>query len=281
MSYSFRVSMGEMDWLHGVTGRAAKLYFVLRSRMDFKTGFVGYSRRVSNQMLYEALEEIPPVGSHKRHWQPTRGELRQLVIELVRAGLVEKVPNEGKGVAESLVFFLPLAKTDLSGFEEVQPRNNQGEQPRVQPEEQPKVQPRETHTEQGLQPEVQPEVQPEEQSEVQPRNNQEVQPTSGYPVYTTTTTAPADVFLMSIDWQPSRTFVDRLRWTGINPDLVNPETLLEFTTYWMGRGESLNQVQWENKFLKSLQHQKTKPKPETQQDEFIARHTDSSWAEGL
>lgn len=93
--------------------QAQVLYLrVLRRHMDFDTGIVGLSRRLSEVMFAEWLEVHPAQGSTAKKIRPTRGEVRAMVRQLERKGLLERVPKDKRGVLP-LVFRLPLARTGL------------------------------------------------------------------------------------------------------------------------------------------------------------------------
>lgn len=75
---------------------AAKLLYVvgIRSRMDFKTGIVGKVRRVSYQAFHEDIEYLPPKGSTRGSGDFSVAAIRALLDELVRAGLIRRLPND-------------------------------------------------------------------------------------------------------------------------------------------------------------------------------------------
>lgn len=84
---------------------------VLRRRMDFNTGVVGISCRISYQQIGEWLEVRPPPKSTKPVVRLTVGEIRAALVQLERAGLIARVERDGEVLP--LVFSLPLAKTGL------------------------------------------------------------------------------------------------------------------------------------------------------------------------
>ncbi len=84
---------------------------VLRRRMDYSTGIVGISCRVSYQQIGEWLEVRPPPKSTKPVVRLSVGEIRAALAQLERAGLIVRVERSGEVMP--LVFSLPLAKTGL------------------------------------------------------------------------------------------------------------------------------------------------------------------------
>ncbi|MCG5538975.1 hypothetical protein [Halorhodospira sp. 9622] len=127
---------------------AAKLVYllVIRPAMDYASGTAGRRRVISYQQLREALEYIPPAGSHRAEVRYSREQLRGLLREIERAGWVEWVKTGDRG----LVFHCPLADTDQCGST----RNNPGatpEQPRRNtPADDTPVNRAEPHTDAGF-----------------------------------------------------------------------------------------------------------------------------------
>lgn len=89
---------------------AARVLYLqgLRRFMDYRTGEVGRSRRISWQMLREVLYVEPHQGLVDTG-TPTRATVRRLMEWLVKAGLVV-----ARGDGEWLIFLLPLASRDES-----------------------------------------------------------------------------------------------------------------------------------------------------------------------
>lgn len=85
---------------------------VLRRRMDYSTGIVGVTVRLSYQLIGEWLEVRPPWGSKNPVIRLSVSEIRAAFAQLEKVGLVERVRNDG-GDAVPLVFSLPFARTGL------------------------------------------------------------------------------------------------------------------------------------------------------------------------
>lgn len=112
MSWSWSWSAEEDEAMDYLPHAAQVLYLrVLRRRMDFNTGVVGISCRISYQQIGEWLEVRPPPKSTKPVVRLTVGEIRAALVQLERAGLIARVERDGE--AMPLVFSLPLAKTGL------------------------------------------------------------------------------------------------------------------------------------------------------------------------
>lgn len=79
----------------------------LRLVMDFTTGVVGLSRRISERGLLELLHRAPVQGSHYREKRRGRSWLQRQLSALEKFGLVERVPQK------QLVFRLPLADSGV------------------------------------------------------------------------------------------------------------------------------------------------------------------------
>lgn len=84
---------------------------VLRRRMDFNTGVVGITCRISYQQIGEWLEVRPPAKSTKPILRLTVGEIRSALLQLERAGLIRRVELDGEVLP--LVFLLPHARIGL------------------------------------------------------------------------------------------------------------------------------------------------------------------------
>lgn len=85
---------------------AAILYsYELRVHMDFATGVVGETRRLSQQGLLELLERRPERGSRRPQKQRNRDWLQRQIRALIRHGLIERIPEK------QLCFRLVLADT--------------------------------------------------------------------------------------------------------------------------------------------------------------------------
>lgn len=84
---------------------------VLRRRVDFDTGIVGVSCRLSYQAIAEWLEIRPEWGSNKSVERLSIGRIRALLLMLERAGLIERVTKNGRVLP--LVFKLVFASTGL------------------------------------------------------------------------------------------------------------------------------------------------------------------------
>lgn len=99
--------------------------------MDFNTGLVGVRRRVSYQQFRELLEEPQYRGSTVEAFKPTTDQIRHLIDELIRVGLLERQPKRRK--TDPLVFFLPLASSDSVRLREDPQMNPKGGTPKVTP----------------------------------------------------------------------------------------------------------------------------------------------------
>lgn len=121
---SFRVDDEEMEMLagHGASriSHAARVAYLLgiRPYMDFRTGLVGWGRRVSYQSLRELLEQAPVAGSHREERLYSTEAIRAVLRELVRVGLVRWIKSPERG----LFFECLVAHRDTSSKN----RNNTG-----------------------------------------------------------------------------------------------------------------------------------------------------------
>lgn len=105
---AIRLEDAELAALSGQRPELWQLYIVLRTLMDYHSGFVGHTRRISWRALQEALYVEPGQGLEGTG-TPTKAKVRRLAEGLERAGLVCN-----RSALKQLVFFLPLAITDQS-----------------------------------------------------------------------------------------------------------------------------------------------------------------------
>jgi hypothetical protein len=105
-------SSAEDDALNGLPLAAQVLYLRgLRRHMDYGTGIVGQTRRISWQMLREVLYTEPHQGLDDSG-MPSLAKVRRLMVWLVKTGLAEDIGSKRHG--DAIVFFLPLAIKDES-----------------------------------------------------------------------------------------------------------------------------------------------------------------------
>jgi len=116
----------EWEALEGQPPAAFKLYCVLRRCMDYASGVTGVMRGISWQGLREELF-IEPGPGIEGAGTPSKARVRRLAERLERAGLIAKRDHGPR----KLVFFLPLATSDLSASK--QPGIDAAYQPEPEP----------------------------------------------------------------------------------------------------------------------------------------------------
>jgi hypothetical protein len=99
------ISDQEIDALSGTDYVLTVLYMHIKQFMDYKTGIVGYARRISYQSLSEALYIEPRPGV--KGGSPDKSAIRRMIDQLIKHGLLRK------GRRDTLVFKLPLADVDF------------------------------------------------------------------------------------------------------------------------------------------------------------------------
>lgn len=62
--------------------------------------------------------------------------------------------------------------------------------------------------------------------------------------------------LMTLEWQPSGQLKARAIPQGVNPDLIKPETLAAFRSYYEAKGLENNQGEWENLLIRWFKTQR-------------------------
>lgn len=99
----------ELEIMRGLPYMLICLYtMAIRPRMDFKTGIVGKSPRISYQALGEWLY-VEPAAGRVESGSPHKSAIRRAIAQLQKVGLIRSVGND-----EQLVFKLPFANTDFS-----------------------------------------------------------------------------------------------------------------------------------------------------------------------
>ncbi|WP_163371055.1 DnaT-like ssDNA-binding domain-containing protein [Endozoicomonas acroporae] len=272
-----------------LTHEARSLYVLcLRQHMDFSTGLVGTARRrVNYQQFKEHLSISRPRRSTKPPFIPSLQQLRGFVEELVRVGLVERLPAKHR--QDPMVFRLPLATTDAKPasvrLNEEQHLSNKDQQQEEQQQEQ--------QSEPLLNHGINPQEQQEEQQQEQHLSNKEEQHTSVTSVYTSHTNAHEDFsgpvttvdefdarfaepvsddhcppatetrgrkFAMFEQWQPDHTFTDQAFTLGLDLRSLDmdqgeriEQALEEFKTWWIeSRPGAMNtQRLWQQKFIQT------------------------------
>ena len=102
---------------------------------------------------------------------------------------------------------------------------------------------------------------------------------------------PADIFAMTMEWQPGELFSDRLKRSGINYSAIHESTrnelLGEFKSYWLSQPDRLHsENQWLHRLLtnfiragKNRLYETPKPAGQSIRDTPILDNlTDTSWA---
>lgn len=85
---------------------------VLRRRMDFASGVVGLTCKLSYQLIGEWLEVRPPWGSKNPVVRLAVSEIRAAFAQLERVGLIVRV-KDSNGDVMPLVFSMPFARVGL------------------------------------------------------------------------------------------------------------------------------------------------------------------------
>jgi len=94
----------ELDALAGTDYSLTVLYMTIKRFMDYKTGIVGYARRISYQCLSEYLYIEPRQGV--KGGAPSQSAIRRMIDQLIKHGLLRKSRKD------TLVFKLPLADVE-------------------------------------------------------------------------------------------------------------------------------------------------------------------------
>lgn len=101
----------ELQALEGMPHIVFRLYLCLKQFMDFKTGVVGASQRIS-WMTLRTMLYVQEHQGFEETGTPSLGKVRRAMEWLKRQGLVEDIGSKKRG--EAIVFKLSLAPTDFS-----------------------------------------------------------------------------------------------------------------------------------------------------------------------
>jgi len=96
----------ELDILRGVDHSLTALYLYMKQFVDFETGVLGYSRRISYQSMSEALYVEPRQGVKATTY--SKPVIKRMVTQLIKLSLITKDRKD------TLVFKLLFAQTDFS-----------------------------------------------------------------------------------------------------------------------------------------------------------------------
>lgn len=90
------------------------LYLYLRWHMDYSTGVVGESRKLSYQGIIEHLEVCPNPASHEKDFKPSRDQIKRLLNKLIGRNWIAPLHDRKsqKGPVR-MAFRLVLASADL------------------------------------------------------------------------------------------------------------------------------------------------------------------------
>lgn len=143
----------EIEAMAGLPSLALRLYVLaIRPFMDYQTGLVGQRRRVSWQSLREAAF-IEPHQGLTESGTPSKSAVRRAIAWLVRSGLIVE-----RGEEKTLVFYCPLADTDLSA--QKKPGTNPAQTRHTQPDTEPDTANHGLHAASGAKPGTHPDTNP-------------------------------------------------------------------------------------------------------------------------
>ncbi len=227
--------------------RAQVLYLRgLRRFMDYETGVVGISRRISYKMLQELLEVRPRQGSTEPACRPTRDVVRAIFKMLESVGLICRV--ESGGSVLQLVFKLPLADTGFFRSQDEPPMNPTPRTPQGATQRTPHFASSEsTEFPTELSQSTNDEQQHDDSMSNTPQQGYE-QHTSGYLDITTTkfTGVPVQPFPLPKDWLPSVSALNELKALGFSAlEIMSQQS--RFKNYYI-ESQGVSRA-WNNKFV--------------------------------
>lgn len=99
----FILTLRELQALEGLGPLAWGVYVLLRSWMDFETGYVGRKNGFALNDLATEMETVTPKGKGFTREKPSEQNMKTALGRLEKAGLIKRIP------AQFVVFLLPLA----------------------------------------------------------------------------------------------------------------------------------------------------------------------------
>lgn len=104
------LSEAEQEMLRTASLEFGRLYLAqIRPAMDFRSGLVGTRHRLSYGRMAIEVAYIPPAGSKRRPYRPTRDNIITLFDEGIRLGAIEMLTEPGR---RELLFRCPLAEVE-------------------------------------------------------------------------------------------------------------------------------------------------------------------------
>lgn len=238
---SFQINDAEWNALVEEPGDIFLAYCSIRRFMDYATGIAGVRRRLSEQMIREVLYVAPTRGRHESG-SPTRQRVRSVIDRLVKLQVLVPVGP--------MVFELPLATSDIASKSSATDE---------QPDQQPYQQPSDSHAESSIYGAcsniAEGSVTASESCEAL---NSNLPPISDLPSTTQRAHESSELtsqrFSMHDHWQPSQQgWMATVKRNGISPDLLTPESLGEFRSYWINRPDKhQSQGQWEHSLAQNI-----------------------------
>lgn len=237
------LNRSELNALRGLSHEARTLYReAIRLYLDYATGVSGLVRRLDYKYLFtDVLRVVPDRGSSRAPYEPTQAQIRALLKELHRAGLIEQVKRNGKTLP--LVFFLPKADSDLNRSDEERQVNDSDERQRLKNDF--------FNKNNKLDGEFVC-ISSEEQQQISQKNAEERHTSDNPLVINNIYTSPKPVekvgngWLMSRDWSPGDNAVDQCVSLGFALEFIFGKAL-EFRLYWVERNECRNN--WDESFV--------------------------------
>lgn len=128
---SYVITETEHNAMHGLPPIAHRIYLVLRSLVDLKTGIVGLKRRVSYKCLKEECEHHIQRGRGIQVVTPTDKAIEMALAHLRRKGLIDPTGDL------PMVYRLPLAQLSGAARAFSRPQNTGGGNGETKPRQTP------------------------------------------------------------------------------------------------------------------------------------------------
>ncbi|WP_425460029.1 DnaT-like ssDNA-binding domain-containing protein [Exilibacterium tricleocarpae] len=204
------------------------IYIYFRRWVDYDSGCVGYTRRVSYQSIREFLEYLPHRNSNEIKKIYSRDQIKRYLSRLINAGFIEPL-HDRTSPRNSMIFKLSLM--DIGGVRPHEARHKRAT--RSPPHENPV-----TTGPGGVEPARSAPQEARHTSVLSDISNNKC--INKY-IYTRTRARAGEV--IPTDWKPPDDLVDRLSMLHRLSVGVVERKGLEFRVYWRDRGDA--RVDWE------------------------------------
>lgn len=235
---TFQINDDEQYALKGASLLAFRVYFVLRRRMDFKTGITGKDYSVSMQSMIDEISTPPKQGT--KGYTPSKSELRVALDYLEKVELISRDSDKNRATRQA-IYKLNLADfDDKNSSIAVAYSQDQNHSTKKEPNSSIGIsqpQPPIINGSNDIQEQNYSSEKNQNSSIAVAQQDDEKYRNSPLSVYKTTTTTREDNFQMFLEWLPDLKILSRyLLHYGLGiAEKVPIGTIKKFTGHWSTR----------------------------------------------